>query len=584
MRYRVCNIACKLNLPSYVRRRGAMYYFVRRVPTSGVHLPEFLGQAIWRKSLKTNDPDRARVLGAAELAWFNSTLSGSEVGRPSIEPEAAPAGVVPDQEMLRAIARNYFERELDRWTTRRLSAPAATPAGDQLDDEYALLEMEGEVEIEASVEAAVERYSKTYGLRVAHGSRERVLLSGALRQAWADLSPHIDAVMRREEFLPSPKTDLIRSAPKEIILRRRWVMRDLVKSFFSSELDIGPAFQKKIRDSANVWDGLGLSEIVIGSITNRDVTSFIELLRKLPANSSKRFPGLSALEAIECNRALEKPFPLLSEKTIFDGYVPALRKLLGHAYEERLIDRDPVTRLPKSRVSSTAARDRIFQMDELVRLFQQPVFAGCASLDRPNSPGRLMRDDHYHWGPIIALFTGARASEIAQLLVSRCDVDGGVPFIEFSLYDDAELKNANATRIIPVHSKLRAAGFLDFVRRQRAQGHERLFPEWEASKNDAQRYSSARAIRNFNEEVVPAFIKRTPLPTFHTLRANFKTELAIGKVPEQFQNALMGHAQKKEDPKYLGTLDLRHLAPELERAAFDELDLSGLSTRDGRKS
>ena len=70
----------------------------------------------------------------------------------------------------------------------------------------------------------------------------------------------------------------------------------------------------------------------------------------------------------------------------------------------------------------------------------------------------------------------------------------------------------------------------------------RLFPDWKRSPSVQKGYSQARWIRN-NEDYLPSLTKRVPRPTFYSLRHTFKTRLAISRVPAQFQNALLGHAQ-----------------------------------------
>lgn len=577
---KVCNLVCFVQLPSYIRRRGAVFYFVRRVPQSALHRPEFKGQAIWRISLKTTEREEARQRGASRLAWFEAVVAGDTPVSPLMPSVVRTGATVPDESAMHALAGDYFRQEFERWKRLRLSAPVGSASGDHVDDEYELLLMgDPQEEIRASVDTALNRYARAYDLALPEGSQQRYHLRSLLLQVWDDLSPAVDDVVRRERFAPDPKTQLVRNAPSAIRISQSWSLKKLDERFTETSPKIGEAFKRKIKDTVRAWDGLGLGELTVTSISHRHIGQLIALLRRTPLNASKRFPTATLLAAIELNSRREEPYPTLSDKTIFDGYIPALRKLLNFAIDEGIIENDPVTRLPKRTGASVTARHRIFQTHELTALFQHPCFTGCTAKERPNSPGTLRRDDEYHWAPIIALFTGARASEIAQLTVQRCVIDAPIPHVEIAALEGGSLKSGSAYRLIPIHPKLVAAGFIEFVKRQHEHGVDRLFPTWERSRNPAQMFSSARVVRNFNEVVVPACMDRTPLPTFHTLRANFKTQLVIGKVPVQYQNALMGHAQSGEDPSYMGALELRTLAPEIERASFDGLDLSHLFKR-----
>lgn len=77
------------------------------------------------------------------------------------------------------------------------------------------------------------------------------------------------------------------------------------------------------------------------------------------------------------------------------------------------------------------------------------------------------RGDAAAWIPLIALFTGARLEEIAQLQVDDVRIDalrGNVPIIRFTdLGDDQALKTDAARRDVPIHKELIKAGLLRFV-------------------------------------------------------------------------------------------------------------------------
>lgn len=78
----------------------------------------------------------------------------------------------------------------------------------------------------------------------------------------------------------------------------------------------------------------------------------------------------------------------------------------------------------------------------------------------------------------LALFTGARQGELTQLYVSDIADIEGVPCFNIR---DAEagqrLKNANARRLVPIHSVLIDLGFLRYVEQLRVAGVERIFQE-----------------------------------------------------------------------------------------------------------
>src|SRR5690606_39520942 len=99
-----------------------------------------------------------------------------------------------------------------------------------------------------------------------------------------------------------------------------------------------------------------------------------------------------------------------------------------------------------------------------------PLFAGFLADGQEHRPGNMHADDWRKWIPLVAMFTGARAGEIAQLRV--CDVrnERGTWFVH--MIEDAKaglaVKNRKR-RVAPVHSKLVGLGFIAFVERRRGE-------------------------------------------------------------------------------------------------------------------
>jgi integrase len=108
-----------------------------------------------------------------------------------------------------------------------------------------------------------------------------------------------------------------------------------------------------------------------------------------------------------------------------------------------------------------------FTADELRKLFHNAYY-----LER-----RLGKPFQY-WAPLIALYTGARQNEIAQLTLADFHEVDGIKAI--SINDDGEgkrLKTATAKRHVPLHPVLLDLGLWEFVELLRTRKAGRLFPE-----------------------------------------------------------------------------------------------------------
>jgi integrase len=100
-----------------------------------------------------------------------------------------------------------------------------------------------------------------------------------------------------------------------------------------------------------------------------------------------------------------------------------------------------------------------FSAPELKRLFASPVFVAG---ERPVGG----RGEAAFWFPLIALFSGARRTEIAQLKVGAVrQGEQGIWYFDFTNEgEDQSLKNALSARSVPVHSELIRLGVLELLR------------------------------------------------------------------------------------------------------------------------
>jgi integrase len=110
---------------------------------------------------------------------------------------------------------------------------------------------------------------------------------------------------------------------------------------------------------------------------------------------------------------------------------------------------------------------------QAVKLFSDPIFQNY-QLPKSKNAGV----DAGYWIPVIAAYTGARASEIAQLLVDDLIVIDGIQCFRIAVTNSAtqSLKNEPSKRNIPIHPELVRLGLLDYRAAIGGLGAVRLFP------------------------------------------------------------------------------------------------------------
>jgi integrase len=145
------------------------------------------------------------------------------------------------------------------------------------------------------------------------------------------------------------------------------------------------------------------------------------------------------------------------------------------------------------------------------------------------------------WVARIALYTGMRLEEIAQLTVAdirECPANGAtITVINIHNGGTNKLKNETSARLVPVHSELVRVGFLDYVKTVKAGP---LFPglKRRASKGGK---VGARLGELFRKTLVRLGLKRDGL-CFHSLRHNVAGRLDAAEVRQSDAARVLGHA------------------------------------------
>ena len=144
------------------------------------------------------------------------------------------------------------------------------------------------------------------------------------------------------------------------------------------------------------------------------------------------------------------------------------------------------------------------------------------------------------WAAVIGLYTGARASEVGQMLVNDVIEEDGVLCVRIS--DEGEhqkVKTEVSLRTVPVHPDLLALGFREWIDSLRAAGTERLFPAAKANaKNGAGNW-----ITKFFGRHLEQVGKSWPAGKrgFHSLRKTVIQSLQGAGVPSELRAQLVGH-------------------------------------------
>ena len=298
---------------------------------------------------------------------------------------------------------------------------------------------------------------------------------------------------------------------------------------------------------------------VLGDIDRELVREYMERLAGVPHDSNrlrgpgKKYHGVDIQGLIKAagTDRLELIGPGRAGR-----YVQKIGEAFKWATKSGYMRDDPTAGMVATLGPSEKVKDQdkrqLFDSAMLLRIFAQNWWRNGRSELAAN--GERKTAPYKYWIPLLALYTGARLNELAQLYLG--DVrrsEAGTWHLDFNLDGegkidpsgkkggDKRLKTINAQRVIALHPELIRMGFLEYVTALRDAGHSRLFPEL---GHDKEKGYGKIAGQWFNEHFLDGKLKieRGVGLSFHSFRHTFLTACDRIDMPDRMRDDLAGHA------------------------------------------
>lgn len=296
-------------------------------------------------------------------------------------------------------------------------------------------------------------------------------------------------------------------------------------------------------------------DIPISMIDYQVIAQFFKQLRWWPpmAMSRKDLRNLTPREILEVGIKEARPEEYLP--ATINAHVRALSAFFETYLKVGKVPCNPTEIFKQDSPSKTPPKTRFpLKPNELTQIFDPAHHLSWAA-----------KFPHRWWIPAIALYTGARVNEIAQLRAADIRMDNDAMCFYFKVVEDEEeeyvegmqertFKNATSQRVVPIAKPLLEAGLLEFVQEVRDAGLLRLFPQLKAGVNkhtgelNGAGYSVAH-IQQFGEYLREHTDLKRGVGT-HAFRHTIASALRLTAVAPAVVASITGHGDDMERGKY----------------------------------
>lgn len=301
----------------------------------------------------------------------------------------------------------------------------------------------------------------------------------------------------------------------------------------------------------------------LATLTRKDIEDLYSKLKEYPARQGKRRDGIEAPQRIAEAKASNAPLQTPGNvKKLLDHCAPFFRHLKAKEWVQVDLDAEIGLQLGAAfrrqidTAEATGDDDAGYvslTTEDLRSTYEQPSFLELVA-----------EHEWATWIDPIRLFCGARVSEVCQLYLEDIVTIDGHPCFSFvrdptdeatskrtgeqspprpkTQLEARRLKTKSSRRIVPIHPRLIALGFLDFVEYRKAQetrGDVLPFKHlrWEEASSYGRKPSETTL-----ELLKTAGVWQKHVKVGHSLRSSFQQALEDQGLRGEFIDRLLGHA------------------------------------------
>ncbi|MCR5878795.1 hypothetical protein [Phenylobacterium sp. J367] len=530
----------------HVDQRGGIYRVRMVIPPAARHaFPHLPASGDYAVSLRTRDEAVAFMKAPPIIADLKQRIAAALQASPQPVAQTTPAIYRPAE----------VRAAIERWRVAAINAAqadhfsGAAPVIPMFGDEaMAISDLRHKLASETTFDQIADFEDRLRGALASEGlevSAGHPLLSQPAARAWfgrawASVERHTEQ-FRRGVFKDWPE-DGAQETPQQppapqSIATASVTMKALVDRYVAAKKP------KSEDDLRYHWRRLveRVGDVAVEAVTPDALEAFLIDLRRFPKT---RRPDIAKLGFDEILAKHGDVAPPIAEPTVWKHFV-SYGQVFNYALMMRLIPFNPVAAVMPSKPKPTKPV-RAYTPDEIATLFAKPMFTGCSKTHNRKGdlhgyrsvPGAIVLKDGRYWMPILNLFHGNRMEEWGGAKVADIKCEGQINYLDLT---QRALKNDTANRLLPLHPKLVALGFLDYVAERRIAGDVYLFPEFPHDMSEADDpEASTRQFTKWWGLWSDANGFSDPTVNFHSFRHTFK-RACRGVISEEISDLITGH-------------------------------------------
>ena len=264
-------------------------------------------------------------------------------------------------------------------------------------------------------------------------------------------------------------------------------------------------------------------DVPVGAITREIIRDYLSTISRIPKNRQKLYPDHSIDQLLGLDLDDSK-YP--SSRTIAEKLLKIGAFLKWCRLERGLLEQDPTEGISVKTDSRSYA---VFTNDDLKALFENDTYR----------LGKHKKSWQY-WVPLLALYTGARQNELAQLTPGDVVQEDGVWILVITDYGEGQkIKTRAGVRKVPINKELLRLQFVEYA--QALRDSERLFPDLKNDPNTWGRQISRWFNDTYKKKCGITNDRTGARKVFHSFRHTAITKAMSAGLPIQHCQQVFGH-------------------------------------------